>query len=90
VSADNHKTQRGRLLKLLLDPRGDWVSLSDILALNIAQYSARIHELRRLGFTIENKTETVDGKRHSWFRLIRNEPQQALPLTGKENARYPD
>jgi hypothetical protein len=28
--------------------------------------------LRRLGFTIENRTKNVDGTRHSWFRLLQS------------------
>ena len=34
-----------------------------------AQYNARIIELRRLGFNIQNRTEVQDGVRHSWYRL---------------------
>jgi hypothetical protein len=37
-----------------------------------AQYNARILKLRRLDFNIENRTECVDGVRHSWFRLLQS------------------
>lgn len=47
-----------------------WVPLPDILALRIAQYNARIFELRGLGHPIESKQE---GDR-SWFRLISQAP----------------
>jgi hypothetical protein len=30
---------------------------------------ARVYELRRMGFTIKNKTRDVNGSRHSWLRL---------------------
>ncbi len=63
------KTQRARILRLLIDADGAWVPLPEIMAC-AAQYNARVLELRRLGFTIENKTEHVDRARHSWFRLI--------------------
>ncbi len=63
------KSQSAALLRLLIDARGSWVSLPQILKLGIAQYNARILELRRLGFNIENKTERVNGARYSWFRL---------------------
>lgn len=66
---DGRKTQRGRILALLVKARGGWVPLPDILALGIAQYSARIHELRALGFRIENRKERVDGVLHTYFRL---------------------
>jgi len=61
--------QRDRILALLLRSRGDWVPLTQILELHISQYGARIFELRRLGFQIENKTWWLDGRRHSAFRL---------------------
>lgn len=66
------KSQAAAVLRLLIDAHGAWVPLPEILALGIAQYGARILELRRLGFTIENRTERIPGarQRHSWFRLI--------------------
>lgn len=66
------KTQQARVLRLLIEAHGEWVSLPEILALGIAQYNARIFELRRLGFLVENRTETDTrmGARHSWFRLL--------------------
>jgi hypothetical protein len=64
----NHKTQRGRILELLIR-RGNWVPLPELLALGIAQYSARIHDLRALGFRIENRRERVNGALHTYFRL---------------------
>lgn len=75
------KSQAAALLRLLIDARGAWVPLPEILALGIAQYGARILELRRLGFTIENRTERVAGarQRHSWFRLIKS-PARVVDL----------
>jgi hypothetical protein len=67
--APNAKNQRARILRLLIDGRGAWVPLPEIMAC-AAQYNARVLELRRLGFVIENKTERVNGVRHSWFRLV--------------------
>ena len=66
---DSRKTQCSRILQLLIQARGGWVPLPEILALGIAQYNARLWELRRLGFRIENRTERRDGQRHSYFRL---------------------
>jgi hypothetical protein len=62
-------TQRAAILRLLIDAHGAWVPLPEIMAC-AAQYNARIFELRKIGFTVENKNEVVDGVRHSWFRLI--------------------
>ena len=65
------KTQRAAILRLLIDARGGWVSLPQILDLHISQFGARIFELRRAGFRIENRTERDDsGVVHSWYRLV--------------------
>jgi hypothetical protein len=73
--------QRKRILELLRSHDGAWVPLPEILDLQVAQYGARILELRRAGYQIENRQE---GE-HSWFRLIGftapapapNQPQSA-------------
>lgn len=62
--------QCDRLYALLLAHRGDWVPLPEILALGIAQFGARILELRRRGFVIENRRENVGKEVHSWYRLV--------------------
>jgi hypothetical protein len=62
-------TQRGRILNLLISARGGWVPLPEIAAC-AAQYNARIFELRRLNFQIENRTKEIDSVRQSWFRLV--------------------
>ena len=68
--ADSRTTQRGRILALLIGARGAWVSLSEVLELGIAQYNARLFELRRMGFGIENRREHCDGRIRSSFRLL--------------------
>jgi hypothetical protein len=62
-------TQRDKLLELLRSRAGQWVSLPEILELGFAQFGARIFELRRLGFPILNRTERINGQKHSWYRL---------------------
>jgi hypothetical protein len=73
------KTQAAKILGLLIEARCGWVGLPQILELGIAQYSARIFELRRLGFNIENRTERVNGSRRSWFRLVNSAPAPETP-----------
>ncbi|MCI0402673.1 MAG: hypothetical protein L0212_04025 [Acidobacteria bacterium] len=66
--------QQRRLLALLDSAEGGWVPLPRILALTpkIAQYNARIHELRAKGFPIENRIiERVGGECHTEFRLVK-------------------
>jgi hypothetical protein len=65
----NHNTQRGEILSLLIKALGDRVPLPKILALSV-QYNARLHELRKLGFRIDNERERVDGQVRSCYRLI--------------------
>ena len=71
------KSQRGAILALLIQARGGWVELPEIMRL-AAQYNARLHELRALGFKIENRIRDVGGVRRSWFRLIPSEQAQAI------------
>jgi Helix-turn-helix domain len=66
----SRKSQRDRLLAAFLRARDLELSLPEILDLGIAQYSARLHELRSLGFRITNTRERVDGMTHSRFKLI--------------------
>lgn len=74
----NAKTQRGEILALLVKARGEWVPLPEIMAC-AAQYNARVFELRRLGFNIENRTETVNSERRSWFRLLPSTSSKPKP-----------
>jgi hypothetical protein len=76
----HHASQTARIVELLRSRHGAWVPLPEILDLRIAQFSARIHHARHvLGLRIENRTEMIDGVRHSWFRLV--EPASVAPGT---------
>jgi len=61
------KSQEERLLELFRSRPNEWIPLPAILRLGIAQYNARVRELREAGHTIRNKTEWRDGVRNSWF-----------------------
>lgn len=74
-SSPNRPRQRDRILALLKDRAPAWIPLPEILALGIAQYNARIFELRSLGHRIESKQ---DGDR-SWFRLVTALASAAIP-----------
>ena len=88
-------TQRSRILELLVAAHGEWVPLPQILALRISQVGARILELRRSGFNIENRTEIIDGQRHSWYRLITKSAPEVLtcdllPAANTSNVLFAD
>jgi hypothetical protein len=76
------------ILRLLIDARGGRVLLPEIMAC-AAQYNARILELRRMRFNIENRTERVDGARHSWLRLISSPPHAPKPAPAKAAPTWP-
>ena len=65
---DRMATQCENLRALFTGEINKWIPLPRILSMGIAQYNARIFELRRQGMDIENKTERVNGRRHSFFR----------------------
>ena len=66
---NSRATQRSKILGLLTAARGDWVPLPKILEC-AAQYNARIHELRRMGFRIPApRSKMVNGQKHTWYRI---------------------
>jgi hypothetical protein len=80
---ESSSTQRDKILGLLIAAGGGWVSLPAI-ATCAAQYNARIYELRRLGFSIVNRTEKREGSRHSWFRLASAPPSSSTTTSAPE------
>jgi hypothetical protein len=73
-------SQRARILDLLISARGGWVPSPEIAAC-AQQYNARLFELRRLNFQIENRVEEVNGTRLSCFRLVSSPAQASSPTT---------
>lgn len=72
--------QTTRILRVLIEAKGEWVP-SPVIAALAQQYNSRIKELRGRGFCIENKIRTDDttGERRSWFRLVRQSPPPPTP-----------
>lgn len=81
--------QAETILALLRSAHGAWVPLPEILALGIAQYNARIFELRKRGLNIENRTERIDGVCHSCFRLV-DSPAVPVPAPSKPAVEWKD
>ena len=75
----NHKTQRQHILDLLMAAEGGEVPLAEIMVC-AAQYNACIHELRKRGYKIVNRSETRNGVKHSWYRL-ESSPADLTPRT---------
>ena len=73
----NRSSQRDRILRRLEEREGRWVPLYEILPL-AAQYGARLFELRRMGYRIENRVERCNGVVRSWFRLVAPQVQPEL------------
>jgi len=78
---DIRSTQRGKILDVLISAKGDSVPLPKIAA-SAVQYNARIFELRRMGYTIKNKTQDAGDVRHSWCRLERSPIQSLTTRSG--------
>ena len=72
------QTQAGRLKSMFAARPKEWIPLPEILKMGIAQYNARIFDLRKARMIIINKTKTIDGEVHSWFMYEPNEVQQEL------------
>lgn len=72
--------QKDRLLSFFKERPNVWIALPEILTLGIAQYNARIYDLRNEGITIENRWEIIEGVKHSWFRYI-PAPEKQLSFT---------
>ena len=85
---ESSRTQRGRILGLLIEARGGWVPSPEIAAL-AQQYNSRLFELRRLNFRIENRVEEIDGARHSWFRLVSSPAQASSPAHAAAERGFP-
>lgn len=61
---------RRKIRELFEGRPGEWIPLPTILRLGVAQYNARILELRREGYRIENETQWIEGVRTSRFRFM--------------------
>ena len=68
-------TQKDRLMCLFRDRPNQWIPLPEILKTGIAQYNARIKELREEGIDIQNRIEHISGERHSWYMYVSKERQ---------------
>ena len=60
---------RRKIRELFEKRQGEWIGLQTILRLGVAQYNARILELRNEGYIIKNETEWIQGVRTSKFRF---------------------
>jgi hypothetical protein len=81
--------QRDRLLGLLKSRMPNWVPLPDIIALGIANYTARIHELRCLGFRIPPpRVEVANRQRRTWYHLESWPPAAAAVVSQLQSQLY--
>lgn len=64
-----YNSQRDRVLNILRNAGGGWVSIPQFLAAGISRFGARIFELRQDGFEIECREERKGRVRHVSYRL---------------------
>ena len=62
-------SQTERIKELFTSHPNEWIPLYDIFII-AKQYNARIHELRREGMIIYNKTKEINGSKHSWYMYV--------------------
>ncbi len=72
TEATHKMSQRSSMKQIFLDNPNIWIPLPRILNLHIAQFGARILELRREGMNIENKIQVIHGQRCSWYKYTPN------------------
>jgi hypothetical protein len=75
--SSNFKTQRQHILDLLMAAEGGEVPLAEIMVC-AAQYNVCIHQLRKRGYKIVNRTEKRNGVLYSWYRL-ESSPSEVTP-----------
>jgi hypothetical protein len=70
--------QRGRILRLLLENKGREVPAYLLAEIGL-QYCARVAEIRKQKYVVENRTERVNGQVHGYYKLVAEpgEPMQA-------------
>jgi hypothetical protein len=67
------------ILTRLLDTPNEWVEMPELCRISDSLNAhSRIADLRKRGHTIENKTETINGKKHSFYRLVAHPVQEPL------------
>jgi hypothetical protein len=76
-------TQRSKILQLLREREGGWVPSYELAGIAL-QYGARVLELRRAGYNIENRMQEVDGQTYGAFRLVPTGDQTSLFDAGLE------
>ena len=77
------KGQRERMLELLLDKKGREVPAYALAAIGL-QYCSRLKEIRDLGYTVENRTERVNGQVHGYYKLVAEPGDSTQPKLFEE------
>ena len=65
------------MLRRLEQSVGMWVPSYELGRIAL-QYGRCVHELRKMGDSIENRVEWVDGQAHGAFRLVPSKGQAKL------------
>lgn len=87
-SIESSRTMEGRIYRLLRDRVGEWVEsweiLREIPTRVLSTYVSSIRAQLPAGWTLENRHDTIDGKRRDWYRLAGpSEDSPARPGEGR-------
>jgi hypothetical protein len=72
--AEVNKTKRQRVLELLSDLQ--WHTHVELQVVGGVRYGARLLELKRLGYAIEDQSLEPQGKRYRLASMVRGAPQE--------------
>ena len=83
--AAEHATQRERVLDAL--QQGGWIDNRDLLRVGGARYGGRLLELKRIGWTIEDRPSTRNpGKEYRLGKLGPPQPKRVKVYLGEADA----
>ena len=69
-------SQNEKVLNRLKQTPNQWVSMIDLARIAESYaINSRAADLRKQGHIIENKTERVDGKTYSYYRILEGQPE---------------
>lgn len=71
LTAGGATGQNAKLIDYMLARRGRWIPMPELVD-HLGSYCihSRAADARKLGYDIENRRERVDGKVHSYYRLV--------------------
>ena len=72
-------SKQTKILQELKSKPNQWISMPYLVSVSgTYKVGTRISDLRKLGYTIENKKDIIDGETHSFYKLIEEGKQSSM------------